>query len=612
MRVLGLSYGYHDASVAIAEDGRILFAAAEERFSRQKHDPQFPALALREGLKLHNLELSDFDSIVYHEDPFNKFSRVLTSSLSEYPKAHQEFAQSMKAWMGGKLWTLAELAKLNGPRAIPIEYASHHFSHALQAFMGSGFSSAAILIVDAVGDWTCSGLFRAKWVNGKPEIRAVQEIAFPHSLGLVYSAVTSYLGFLPNDSEANTMALAAFGEPTYLAAFEKIVPMEDDGSYRVDTSYFNFVRYYQGAVSKKFIAEFGPPRDLLKTKFNFHSFLPFQKALPDEQHYANIACSLQMLFQNRVQGLAQKLRSDTGETNLCFAGGAALNCVNNSKLASASGFERMFIPLDPGDGGTCIGTALYSSSVGKPEILDRQLTSYSAYLGSIPKITNDLEIVNSLSVENMKKFSTASADELKRWRSLKKIEGLNSNQLIAKVTQLLMNGKIVGWFQGAAEFGPRALGNRSILMRPDDLKLAERLSVSVKKRAGYRPYALSMTEEAAVSILNPDFATKCSHRWMQYIAYVNQSEQKKVRAGLHVDGTTRPQICSESDNLLFFQLLSEFGKQFGVSALLNTSFNPSGYPLVTLPSEALVMFVRTAMDVLVINSTLLIKTEDSL
>jgi carbamoyltransferase len=603
MNVLGLSFGYHDSSVSLVRDGKLVFASAEERLTRQKHDASFPIYALQKALEAGGITLDHVDQIVYHEDPYAKFSRVLASSLSQFPRGYREFSESMKSWAGKKLWTLADLeSRLPAGSRAKIVYLGHHFSHALQAFLGSGFESSAILIVDAVGDWSCSALFRGAWKNGEPEITPLHEIAFPHSLGLVYSAVTAHVGFVPNDSECTTMALAAFGKPRFYEELARIVP-EEDGLYSVDQSYFNFFRYYQGAVTEKFIKAFGPPRDIRKQPLPFHSFLDFPAVSEDLQRYADLACSMQKLLEDRLLGLAGRLKKMTGETNLCLAGGVAMNCVANQSLANARLFDRIFVPPDPGDGGTSIGSAFYAASVSSPGKIQSKDLIYGPYTGCEDQPELDVAMLDHVSIGAAKPYAVASSS----WSTLKKIRVSDEQALCDQVTTHLMQRKVVGWYQGRSEFGPRALGNRSILIRPDCVTTAKRLSREIKERAGYRPYALSMSPTEARRLLVGEETDPSMHRWMQFSSRVHPQLLAQVRAGVHIDETTRPQVCSAEDNPRFHRLLKTFGAAFGAEVLLNTSFNPSGYPLVNSTAEALLMFFRTTMDVLVLGNWLLWK-----
>lgn len=609
--VLGLSYGYHDASACLVVDGRLIAAVAEERFTRQKHDANFPAFAIEHVLEQAGLSIDEVDVVVYHEDPHTKFSRVLTSSFAPFPSSRKEFVNSVKAWLGKKLWSLNGIATRLRISPKKIRYLGHHFSHAVQAFMGSGYDEAAILVVDAVGDWSCTAMFQGRWVDGKPVIERLVEIAFPHSIGLVYSAFTAYLGFNPNDSECSTMAIAAFGRPKYAGRVRAILGELEGDSYVVDQRYFHFANFYKGAVTDRFLQEFGPGRDARQS-------LPFsslQDSLQDsgdrtepnedQQRWADIAASLQLVTEERIVQLGARLHEKTGLTKLCYAGGVSLNCVANYKLLAQGPFTEIFIPPDPGDGGTSIGTSLYTSALEGGGLAAQEL-AYGPYVGLAYDETDDIEMIQHLKPDYFREYLKRGVVAHKgvRWQS----ERYASDALLCEeVAKRLMDRQIVGWVQGRFEMGPRALGNRSILIRPDDLELALRLSTQVKERAAFRPYAFSITQKHALEILDIAPEHVEMQRWMQYAVPVKPALQAKVRAALHVDNTTRPQVCSESDNPRYNQLLRSFGREFGVEVVLNTSFNPSGYPIVATPVEAMAMFARTDMDALVLNRSIIWK-----
>lgn len=604
MKVLGVSYGYHDSSACLVVDGAVVAAAAEERFTRQKHDANFPAGAIEYCLSQGDVSIRDVDQVVFHEDPHAKFSRVLCAALAPFPSSRQEFVQSTKAWLGRKLWSLNTLSSRLDVAPEKVSYLSHHFSHAVQAFLGSGYTESAILVVDAVGDWACTALYAGAWRDGKPDITRVVEVAYPNSLGLVYSAFTAYLGFSPNDSECSTMALAAFGEPRFADQVRAIVRAVDDTSYEVDQRYFHFANFYRGAVSQRFLDTFGPAR-------GFRDPLPFSslegssgEVSADAQRLADIAASVQLVTEERVLALCHKLRALVDSENLCYAGGVSLNCVANRRLLAEAPFRNVYIPPDPGDGGTSVGIALGYDALRRGGSPDAQ--RYAPYLGPAYDPTPELAMLPHLNPARfapyLKRGVTAVAGAVWRHRTF---EGLAD--LCDDVTARLLAGRIVGWYQGRAEIGPRALGNRSILIRPDDAALALRLSRLVKDRALFRPYALSIAAADATRVLDLPPERARAHRWMQYAASVRPEMRARVVAGTHIDGTTRPQVCEADDNPRFHALLTAFGAAYGVAAVLNTSFNPAGYPMVSTPTEALAMFARTDMDALVLGDTVIWK-----
>ncbi|MFO0629462.1 MAG: carbamoyltransferase N-terminal domain-containing protein [Polyangiales bacterium] len=603
MRVLGVSYGYHDASACVVVDGRVVAAAAEERFTRQKHDANFPTFAVARCLADAGLALDDVDEVVFHEDPHAKFSRVLAASLAPFPASRLEFVNAMKAWLGKKLWALGSISARLGVDLDRVSYLGHHFSHAVQAFMGSGFDDAAILVVDAVGDWACSALYAGRWVDGRPEVRRVLEVAYPNSLGLAYSAFTAWLGFSPNDSECSTMALAGFGRPTYADAVRAVIAEADDTVYAVDQRYFHFASFYQGAFTARFVEVFGPPRTP-GTPLPFACFGAGGEVSADHQRYADVAASVQLVMEERVLALCARLRAEVPSDRLCYAGGVALNCVLNARIVAEGPFREVFIPPDPGDGGTAVGAALFVDAVRAPSPV--KTAPYGPYLGPEVDEAPDLAVVDHVRPDHVLPYLKPGVPATPgvRWRRARH-DDLGS--LCEEVARRVEAGEIVGWFQGRAELGPRALGHRSIVARPDDLGVATRLSRAVKERAAFRPYALSLRREDADAILDLDPARRPDLRWMQYAVRVRPEVRARVACGLHIDGSTRAQVCGADDDPTFHALLSAYGRRAGLAALLNTSFNASGYPIVATTLEALAMFARTDMDALVINRSLVWK-----
>ena len=603
MKVLGVSFGYHDASACLVVDGAVVAAAAEERFTRQKHDANFPQFAIEDCLARGGLAVADVDCVVFHEDPHAKFSRVLCASMAPFPATRREFVNSTKAWLGRKLWALSALsARLEVPPE-KVRYLSHHFSHAVQAFMGSGHREAAVLVVDAVGDWACTAMFAGRWVDGAPQLERVLEVSYPNSLGLVYSAFTAYLGFSPNDSECSTMALAAFGTPRFADQVRSIVRAVDDTGYEVDQRYFHFQTFYQGAVSQRFLDVFGPPR-AFGDALAFDCLGAGGAVSADAQRFADIAASLQLVLEERLLDLCHRLHAAVPSEHLCYAGGVSLNCVANKRILTETPFRTVYVPPDPGDGGTAVGSALYACAVESS--VTPEVQPYPAYVGPAYDTADDVAMLDFVNPDHVRRYLKHGLEAPKgvRWRH----ETFASHAALCEaVAERLMNGQIVGWYQGRAELGPRALGNRSIVVRPDDLAVARRLSRDVKDRASYRPYALSVREEDAATVLDLAGAPASAYRWMQFAATVRPEVRTRMAAAVHVDGTTRPQVCAPGDNPRWHALLESFGARFGVGAVLNTSFNPSGYPIVSTPSEALSMFARTGMDALALDATLVWK-----
>lgn len=598
--VLGLSYGYHDASAALIKNGKILALAMEERLTRQKHDSFFPEFAIESCLKKAGVELKDIDCFAYYEKTEDKWSRVLSSSLKPWPFSLQEFKTSMKSWLGGKLWTEAQIANKLDVNDRPLLSFEHHLSHAAQAFIGSEFKDAAILTVDAVGEWETSTQYHAYWENGKPIFKKITADIYPHSLGLFYSAITAYLGFKPMSDECSTMALAAFGDDRYLEAMRSCIEINDEGKIKLDTGYFQFDRYFQQPYTEKFISQFGLPG---KQKYSFKSYGEYN-ANQEELRLASIAFAAQKVYEECTLKLLSHLKKAIPSENLCLAGGGALNCVTNQRVLSESGFINLYIPRDPGDGGASLGAAFLADyATNSSDIIP---SDYEVSLGDSYSSEPIEEMLPFVKPHKMQKYKKIGLEQNKneRWKQHKFLDSVDMINFVAKK---IAEGKIVGWTQQGCEHGPRALGYRSILFRSDSEELAKVVSTKVKDRANFRPYAISMTNKFAEDALVTSHLNQIPMKYMQLAVPVHADFLQQLKMGLHIDQTTRPQIVTENDNELYFRLLQEYGKISGVEAFINTSFNESGYPMAESPAEALLMFARTDMDILVINNLVITK-----
>jgi carbamoyltransferase len=598
--VLGVSAFFHDSSAALLVNGKLVAAAAEERFTRLKHDSNFPSFAIEFCLQEAGISVEDLDSVVFYEEPHLKFSRVLVSLLAGFPASRQSFGAAMKRWLTGLLWTRNRIsAELEiDPRKVQL--VPHHHSHAAQAFAGSPFPESAILCIDAVGEWACTSIAHADRSRSVP-LRTHDAIPYPHSLGLVYSAFPAFLGFRPNDGEADVMALAAFGTPCFVDRIRTIVRLRDDGLYSIDGSYFDFVSSDMSVLKPAFIELFGAPR-------NFHEELPFD-ALGDTdpaeisagaRHYADVAASIQRVLEDALIGLARRAREVTGSRNLCLAGGVALNAVAIQRLIAEAGFDQVFIPPDPGDGGAAIGAAwLEYQRITE----DAGQISLQPFLGkSFPEPTQ--EYIEQLDISEWVPAASSSAAATGK---LEYRHYDDPGELARDVAEEILSGRIVGWYQGRAEIGPRALGGRSILADPANLAAVRRLAAEVKRRKAFRPFALSVRAEDTAKVFDFSGPHPLPARWMLTVSPVRAETRLQIRGAMHRDGTTRPQICSEADHPAFHALLSSIADRHRIGALLNTSFNEPGYPIVSSPNEALLMFARTSMDVLAINNVLIRK-----
>jgi len=594
MLTLGLSGYFHDSAACLVEDGKILAACPEDRFTYLKHDSSFPLFAAEFCLNAARRNPSELDCVAFYEEPHVKFTRVLTALLADFPQTLPHFLSSLPRWLSEQLWLKNRIARLLSIDPGRVAFVPHHISHAAQAFLASPFERAAILTLDGVGEWTCGMIGIGDRAQQFP-ITTLVESRYPASLGLLYAATTDYLGFRPNDQECSTMALAGFGCPSKLDALRETVTVLGDGRVHILSDTLQLLREKESAFGTKFRNRLDvPPRDPSE-KLGFSCFDGGTKGPSDrEAQWADLASSVQRRIEEIVLELARKAKNHTDCDALCLAGGVAMNAVMIGRLIESGLFSSVFVPLDPGDAGASVGAALLvdhsrrKSGAGIPSIS-------GPYLG--PEIES--KEINTLLSGLMKQCENCFAGKIE-WT-----ESTTQEELIEDVVGLLAEGKVVGWAQGRAEFGPRALGNRSILADPSRTSVSERLSQKIKHREAFRPYALSVAEEDAQRLFNLPAVIPQPARWMQTVFSVRPEEQQRVRAAIHIDGTTRPQICSLADNPRFHALLLAWGRKSGLAALLNTSLNLSGLPLSATIEDAIVVFMRSDMDALAVNNTII-------
>lgn len=596
MNVLGLSYDFHDATVALVRDGALVGVAAEERYSLHKHDHNFPRLALDALMAQHGITLSELDEVAYYEQPGPKYARVLMSGLARFPRGIGSFISANKNWLREKLWVRNTLSlRLRIPPR-RLHLVAHHEAHVAQAFLASPFDDAAVLVLDGVGEWDSTTLAVADHRQPGGQ-RIVERYEYPNSIGLVYAAFTAYLGFKPNSAEASTMALAAYGEPRYVEAMRRILGPQADGSYRVERRYFDFEGDAAHLFAPALVDLLGPPRDI-RRPYAFDALVDeAPTADAEDQRCADIAASLQEVLAEVLLGLCRRLRALTASTNLCIAGGVALNCLANTRVAREGGFAQVFVPPDPGDGGAAFGAAMLRASTA-----DTVSPIDHPYLGgAFPADTLAPLLTASPSLDVVLGAARPGVRRAARIE-LNVIE--DEDALLDTVTEALVAGDIVGWFQQRSEIGPRALGNRSLLVDPAQLDAVRRMSTSVKSHTRFRPYALSIADTDAARVLAVESTTQPILRWMQSVWPVRTECRGALRGAIHVDGTTRPQVCSPADNPRYWKLLTRFGRARGIAALLNTSLNERSLPIVAHPRMALAMFARTGIDLLVIDDHL--------
>lgn len=573
--ILGISAYYHDSAAALVVDGQIIAAAQEERFSRRKNDASFPQQAIEYCLRQSNLEIEQLDFVGFYEKPLVKFERLIETHLANAPWSYRSFRRAIPTWVTEKLRLNRELRQGLGNRySKRFVYCDHHQSHAASAFYPSPFDEAAILTVDGVGEWStaCFGVGR----NNK--ITLNHETRFPHSLGLLYSAFTEFLGFRVNEGEYKVMGLAPYGQPKYVdLIFEKLLDLNDDGSFRLDMNYFNYCR------------------GLTMTNRNFHRLFqrsPRTSGQEISQQEMDIAASVQKVTEKILMRMVDHIHQNTGMRNLVLAGGVALNSVANGLIARDGPFEKIWIQPAAGDSGGALGTALLIQY----ELLghERANIETDGQQGSFLGPEYDDTQIQCLLKDEGAAFQKFESDQ----------------SLCDSVAQHLAEKKTVGWFQGRMEFGPRALGGRSILADPRDESMKSRLNETVKHRESFRPFApVALSECAAEHFDIP--SNSAEHPYMQLVVPVKPDAEHSLSAVTHVDRSVRLQTADLKRHPLLRKLLKSFQSKSGCPALVNTSFNVRGEPLVCRPQDALRCFLATDLDVLVMGRYLLLQEDQT-
>ena len=555
MNILGISCYFHDAAAALVRDGELVAAAEEERFTRRKHDFSFPAHAIDFCLRAARIPAEALDYVVFYEKPFWKFERLLASALETYPHSRKLFREAMVSWLGDKLWIKDLIRARLGIPAARVLFAEHHLSHAASAFFCSPFDEAAILTVDGVGEWATTSLALGRGT----EIRPLKEIRFPHSIGLLYSAFTAFLGFEVNEGEYKVMGLAAYGKPNYADRVRKLLRIAADGSFELSMDYFSFRHSPERMFNAKFEALFGPAG----------------------RADANVAASVQLVTEEALLALARELHRETGLKRLCLAGGVALNSVANARIMRETPFEEVWVQPAAGDSGGALGAALYAShaALGLP----RRLPMRHAYWGE---------------------EHAATAIERTLREAGVRCRCLSEDRLIERTADLLDAGAVVGWTQGRFEWGPRALGNRSILADPRRAGMRELLNAKIKQRELFRPFAPSVSAGQAAEYFDVPPAGRHAAEFMLCVARVLPGAREVIPAVTHVDGTARVQTVTAAANPRYHRLIEGFANRTGVPVLLNTSFNLRGEPIVNTPAEALSAWQRSGIDALVIGDYL--------
>jgi carbamoyltransferase len=576
MNILGISAHYHDSAAALLVDGVPVCAVQEERLSRHKNDAAFPLAAIEWCLDHAKVEPEALDAVVFYERSMLKFERILTCALRAFPRSWRSFPHAMRNSLGDKVWVRGIIASHLGVPARKILFTRHHESHAAAAFLTAPTRRAAILTADGVGEWaTLTVGHGERCAKEGTNITLLREVRFPHSLGMLYSTFTAYLGFAVNEDEYKVMGLAAYGRPSMIEQVRRLIHRTPDGAFTLDGKYFEYQTTASRSYSARFVDLFGPPRN---------PYDPLDLETADGRRFADCAASVQRVLEDTLVEIAAALHRETGLPDLCFGGGVAQNGVANARLLRESGFERMFVPPAPGDAGCALGAALYADRIyfGNP---DRESPDHP-FWGPV------------VDAQELARVAREDGQD---------VAELDDAVLIERVADALAAGRVVGWMDGAAEFGPRALGHRSILAAPHSHEMRDRLNRDIKYREEFRPFAPVVPVEAADRYFDLPPGGLRLTRFMSGVFPVRPEWRAHLGAITHVDGSARVQALAPDMAPRLHALLEAYGRRTGIPILLNTSFNLSGEPIVTRALEGYSSFRRSGIDVLVAGSTLVSK-----
>ncbi len=592
MYLLGISAFYHDSAAVLLREGVLIAAAQEERFSRVKYDHRFPKQAVAFCLSKAGISIAQVDYVVFYEKPLPKFERILLSQIRQYPRSWQVFRESLIAWLGDKLWMKQDMAQKLGLPAEKILFVEHHLSHAASAFFASPYEDAAFMTVDGVGEHLTTAIGEASgdWTgSGKNEIKILNEIHFPHSLGLLYSAFTAWLGFKVNSGEYKVMGMAPYGRPKYVDRVEKVIRLHEDGSFTLDMDYFSFHYSLRQTYTDRFISLFGPPRhpeSLFFTSQTGDDLKGREREAEQNQYYADVAASIQVVTERALLNMARHLHRVTGKKNLVVAGGVGMNSVANGKLMMESPFDQVYIQPNAGDAGGALGAALYAWHVvfGKKRHFVMEHVYYGKSYGP-DEIRAYLDQIGA-SYEHVPDI----------------------DQRATQIAEAMTRKSVVGLSQGGFEWGQRALGNRSIIADPRSFEMKEVVNTKIKFREPFRPFAPAVLESHAKDYFDLGKAMdQYPLRFMMGVVPSRADAEAKIPAVSHM-GTARIQVVREEWNPCYAKIIQKFAEMTGVPVILNTSFNLRGEPMVNTPQNAMNTFNKSDLDLLVLDEYLVRKT----
>jgi carbamoyltransferase len=580
MKVLGISAHYHDSAAALVIDGVPVCAVQEERLSRHKNDAAFPVGAIEWCLDHAGLSPADLDAVVFYERSMRKFERILTTTLRTFPHSWRSFPHAIKNSLGEKVWTRGIISSYLGVPRSKILFTGHHDAHAAGALFTAPTERAAILTADGVGEWaTLTVGHGQRSPGGRAAVTLLREVRYPHSLGMLYSTFTAYLGFAVNEDEYKVMGLAAYGRPTMTDAVGKLIRRTRDGAFTLDMTYFEYQTTAAQSYSPKFVGLFGPARN---------PYEPIDLETADGQRFADCAASVQRVLEDTLVDMTRTLRHESGLPDLCLAGGVALNGVANARILAESGFERVFVPPAPGDAGCALGAALYADRI---------------YLGNPDSDVPDHPFWGPAVDANELARAAREDDQV--------VEQLDDAVLIERIAGQLAAGCIIGWMDGASEFGPRALGHRSILAAPHSAEMRDRLNRDIKYREAFRPFAPVTPIETADRFFELPPGGARLARFMSGVFPVRPESRAALAATTHVDGSARLQTLERDMAPRLYALLEAYGRRTGTPVLLNTSFNIAGEPIVNRAIEGYSTFRRCGIDALVAGQTVVTKRASS-